>query len=635
MPNAAEMSPLTSVAVVCRASHPPLDGVESVVWKIEAFLEPTWWTVPRVCASATLPGMSRLLTRAAAREPPDMDPIYKRKLFTDALVTCARRGDLPIIQWLMEVYLPTGRVRTAIQETVRHGHLHVLQWLHANHRTRVVWNYGRLYDEAASSNQFGIVRWLHEHVSPIGAVDRAQAFHQAIANGDVKTAKWLVAMAGNDEYVALDFDDDICKAACRGHLEMLKWTSAQFKWSGDQSYMDAAVSGGQLEVAKWLNATKAILSVDASAIVTAVGSSDLKLIMWALTCLSVTGSDVFAKSVSKAAATGRLGVIKYLHKNCRGRCQPDAMNYAAMGGHLAVVKWLHQNRSEGCTVQAMDLAADRGHFEVVKWLHRNRFEGCTQWAMINAAANGHFKIVKWLHKHRNEGCSWRAMNAAAVSGHLAIVQWLHKHREEGCSTIAMDQAAEYGHLHVVKWLHENRTEGCTEAAMDRAAANGHLEVVKWLHGNRTEGCSVDAMDDAAENGHMDMVQWLHSNRAEGATDHAIVGAAQHGHDDIVSWFLKNYPLTNEVQTLRVAVFGGHLATAMVLRRDERVQCQLDMFRSAISGRHYESLQFLVREYADSVPGAMDCIRGLIADSFVDRSAEILDCLDELSILQES
>ena len=55
---------------------------------------------------------------------------------------------------------------------------------------------------------------------------------------------------------------------------------------------------------------------------------------------------------------------------------------AAISGHLEIIEWLHEDREEGCTTTAMNWAAGNGHLHVVEWLHENRTEGCTYRAMI-------------------------------------------------------------------------------------------------------------------------------------------------------------------------------------------------------------------------------------------------------------
>lgn len=118
--------PLASVAAVCRSVRLNLDAIPALVWNIDAFLDPSpRWSLPSASSMAVAP--VRLMRRIAGHDQPEMDPFLKRKLFTDALVNAARRGDLDVARFLMEEYLPTGRARVAVLEMAEHDRLEMLK----------------------------------------------------------------------------------------------------------------------------------------------------------------------------------------------------------------------------------------------------------------------------------------------------------------------------------------------------------------------------------------------------------------------------------------------------------------------------------------------------------------------------
>ncbi|KAE8971719.1 hypothetical protein PR002_g26733 [Phytophthora rubi] len=59
------------------------------------------------------------------------------------------------------------------------------------------------------------------------------------------------------------------------------------------------------------------------------------------------------------------------------------MDRAAQSGDLKMIRWLHETRSEGCTTAAMDNAALGGHFEALLLLDRFTDEGCAKKAMAS------------------------------------------------------------------------------------------------------------------------------------------------------------------------------------------------------------------------------------------------------------
>lgn len=75
------------------------------------------------------------------------------------LVTAAHSGNLVMVQWLVEVYLPSGRVRQTVEEAARWGRLDILRWLYEHHTKRVAWGYKELR-VAMSYGRADVVEWL-------------------------------------------------------------------------------------------------------------------------------------------------------------------------------------------------------------------------------------------------------------------------------------------------------------------------------------------------------------------------------------------------------------------------------------------------------------------------------------------
>lgn len=154
-------------------------------------------------------------------------------------------------------------------------------------------------------------------------------------------------------------------------------------------------------------------------------------------------------------------------------------------------------------------AAAHGRLDVLKYLHDN---GCPWNEKVTECASlrNHLDCLKYLH---DNGCPWddNATSAAAAYNNLDCLKYLH---ENGCycDKDTINFAAEYGSLDCLKYLHE---KGCpwSGSATTEAAANGHLDCLKYLNEN---GCDIyfQAIDEAHHAGHFDCLKYLHQASGE-------------------------------------------------------------------------------------------------------------------------
>lgn len=121
-------------------------------------------------------------------------------------------------------------------------------------------------------------------------------------------------------------------------------------------------------------------------------------------------------------------------------CSTRAMDEAAASGRLGVAKWLPEDRSDGGRERRRTKAARYGHLEMVnacittavkgaprlpstmllrKCRHRNWLYGSPN---ERRCANGLFNVVLYLHARRNEGCSSKAFLLAYENGHLDMLR---------------------------------------------------------------------------------------------------------------------------------------------------------------------------------------------------------------------
>lgn len=649
----AGVPPLCSVVVACRSTPTPLDSAADIVSTIDSFIDVAKvWTVPLVCEQA-VSGAIRLLPRVAAREPVEMDPILKRKLFSDALAHASRHGDLAIVSWLVEEYLPAGRIRFAVEEAARHGHLHVLQWLREHCNDRVVWN-GRALSIAAAAGHWEAALWLDDHTPCSMHSQRVFVFRDAAKHGRLDVMEWICGERGG--FSARDWIINhsnivgfVEAAARNGFLEVLKWISERFDWPISHGCMTGAVSGGHLEVAKWLKREKMLRVVHMSGLLVAVKRGDLPMVSWVIQNLSIGGHR--ADLIEMAACHGHLEMVKFLHEECRGMEGSCAMAKAAGGGHLDVVQWLHEHRPaerSSCVAETVIAGNPYQVEEIRAMLGDEEFQDLQDMddfqdeefstrsyvtAMDLAAANGHMDILQWLHDQRTDVCTIAAMDKAAGAGHLDIVQWLHTHRQEGCSYSAMDNAAAGGHMEVVDWLNLNRNEGCSSFAVAEAAANGHLDMLQYLSFIQQDRHSTRAVNSAANNGHLDVLQWLVETGRGTCTSATIAEAAAHGHTQVIAWIMSGGLAQPNTEALKNAVQGSNLETAMMIRDLGLSETSLDCFERAMANNDCEMLQFLMREYGPTTNGVQEFIEQALGRQHHYRANYFRDCLDEVVQMQ--
>lgn len=662
------LKPLTSITVVSRAAT----AIRDFERLMNELFDPTpLWTIAKVCDRCP-PGSVRLLGRVKAREDPSIGPLLKRSNFAKGVEKAIKANSLAIVQWLVEKYLPEGRIRGPMHTAVMYRRLEILTWLHVNHNSRVIW-YPSVVVGRALFGDLKTIKWLHENVAPIDREKKAQLMRHFVHNG--------FSEYGFDEIVVwlhslgLPFvQPDLTAAVATGNIALVKWIVSNTHPQIEEELIVEAVCSGELEMVRWLYTTFGFSVVSADVIVDGIKRiaarySDAcfnhEFIVWTLDHLTISNTGNLAKAFDVLCARGAFEDITRIQAiSSGGRCSTAAMDMAAGNGRLDLVRWLHENRNEGCTARAMDGAAESGFLDVAKWLHNFRHEGCTVHAMDSAAENGHLETIQWLHHNRSEGCTTKAMDSAAANGHLDILKWLHQHRDEGCSTDVMDSAAANGHLDTVKWIHEYRSEGCTFAAMDNASKNGHLKTVKWLCNNRCEGCVDTAIYYADQSRHFEVARFLRRQmivrsgdrhdahclrtstdtkleyiaeilkRSEDISTHvgserALSVAIDKFSSDEISWFLTRLPdYQFSSAPMKRAIQRNKLDIALLLAQDGRFPCDRECyFASAMS--EPELFQWLVRDFSNAIPELRNARR------FAASSPFLLDALHELDQLRDS
>ncbi|KAL7750305.1 hypothetical protein RI367_004077 [Sorochytrium milnesiophthora] len=407
----------------------------------------------------------------------------KQRVLLPAHVTIATEGNYhEMLQWILETdpscmppSLPAGVFR-------KMSHL-VFRCLleHAPQEQRPT-----LINHAARAERWSLVRWAvdaHPHSCP------SDLPVHALGRGRRDIAVWISQhLQTSLETAEQTRRSDIAALLCQtGQLCSLQDLFGRAPFDVTPALLVQAVQGGNVELARWLCDMQPSLKVTTAMLSTMIDGGDVAMLQWALS-LPDTES-LPADGIDRAAATGRLPMVQWLHDNTHLNGTVVAMDVAVRQGRLDLVRFLHGNQPGSHSQQAMVLAAGGGFLDIVQWLHATGHYACTAQAIDDAAAHGHLHVVRWLHQNRHEGCTTAAMDLAAASGYLDILKYLHAHRREGCTQTAMNEAVRGGHIECVKWLHLNRKEGSSPDVMKWAANEGHLAVVKFLHNHGYPSCT--------------------------------------------------------------------------------------------------------------------------------------------------
>ncbi|KAE8890580.1 hypothetical protein PF002_g16035 [Phytophthora fragariae] len=563
---------------------------------------------------------------------------YYRWQFSQCLVEAVKRGDLRMVQWILNHFSDCPVAPEVVEEAARGGHLWALQLLESDENCGEIQWTGDwvLYEHysfnyAAIGGHWGVVEWLLDHsgITLEMRKNNSLVVLRAYEHCNLERAKWAIAKGfGVKSLSCCDFEH-YTETKWQTRTEIVKYILERGLGDAALIVHDVLYEAAQADDVDFCHYLRSKVGRDRLEyddigflhMASAFGSlSVVRRLLWSLE--SSSDYNAPAEATFSAVENGNLKMVKALYQSYS--CNPNfdlfhkrrdkeywIMDIAAEKGYIKVLKFLQhvyveikeasQKRdadwsfvfgpSPECSSFAMDAAAKNGHYDVVDYPRANRSEGCTKDAMNEAAANGHVDILTLLHLYRLGDCTTAAMDKAATNCHYLnscrckkpLVSCQHKL----IVSISTDQR-----LQTVTWLDLNRSEGCTTAAMDGAASNGDLALLQWFHAHRREGCTTAAMDGAAANGHLKVVKWLHANRSEGCTTNAIDGAAAGGHLKVLHWLRSNRPEGCTVAAMDLAAAHGYMRVVQWLLANFNGLNIISAMGEALNNRHFELAQFL-------------------------------------------
>jgi len=206
------------------------------------------------------------------------------------------------------------------------------------------------------------------------------AVWRAAANGNYDVCRWLVA--GAKEGVPPEFFEDhtffavdLLGVACSRGVADLEWVCATFGMQRAvethlSQLMDIAITGGRLDVCRWL-----------------VGRA------------GAVHAGVVAEWVACAAEAGCLHICRWLASAFPVRANLHLLYAAVAGGHVRVCQWVVAEFGVTPTEWDYENAAVRGRLDVCRWLRAayGLAPRCLDATAHTSALNGHAHVCRWLY----------------------------------------------------------------------------------------------------------------------------------------------------------------------------------------------------------------------------------------------
>ncbi|KAL7747586.1 erg24, C-14 sterol reductase [Sorochytrium milnesiophthora] len=464
-------------------------------------------------------------------------PVLPRKTLEVAM----QLGHKRVATWLYERHPQEVGWLVALG-LARHGHVELLQQLHANqhiefvdHRGsgRAQWRIraGAVAAVVQDPRVLQVLKQIDPAFSIFGAVARnasstflqtlqhvirsesptpnLQVFCSAASAGRTDIVEWML-----DECLEWTSTDAVAYAVGGGHQELAQRLADRFGISPadrrlQPCHIETLVRRGQLHKLEWIERYCG-LSCDQELLRSGIRSRNLGVAQ--LLHRHCPNVEFTGQLLSEACRDGNLRMVQWVYRHLPASARPaDAIDAAAERGFERIVTWLTQHTDLPCTADAMNGAAHIGRLDLVRFLHEHRTEGCTKYAMTTAICQGHLDVADYLRTHRDESCTPFALELAVSAGLMASVRWVVQHFPEQLTEAVLNAAATNSRAVAIEYFHSLPAAPFTPATMDSAAAAGNLDLVRWLRENRTEGCTAEAMKRAAQGGYLSVVQFLHEH----------------------------------------------------------------------------------------------------------------------------
>jgi hypothetical protein len=320
----------------------------------------------RAMRSLAILGRLDLMQQVAQLHPPSAQDAWSSD-WQYALERAAQRGDVPMLQWLMdrsywrglEVDLAKLRVHEAFSKAAEGGSIAAMEYLHSHELAGDDRSIG-VMEGPVRSGRLDAVKWLLEHGWRLEMEDARGLIRVAAEYGHLDILQLFQDRLGRDVYSQQTAD--LSSAILHGRLAVVQWVHANRPEQNWAVFSGIAAFRGHLDVLQWLYENRLCELVDLHF---PAGCGRFEVVRWMLSVepeLSVSGL------LDSAEPGDNMELVQWLHDNTRASCTTNAIDFAARNGNLTFLKWLHAHRSEGCTTKAIDYALGLDDIRVASWL---------------------------------------------------------------------------------------------------------------------------------------------------------------------------------------------------------------------------------------------------------------------------
>lgn len=209
------------------------------------------------------------------------------------------------------------------------------------------------------------------------------------------------------------------------------------------------------------------------------------------------GMQLMSTDILRAATTGHVDVMAYLHEN--GAEWHRSTTWRAAAGHLSCLKYAHEN---GAPWDEMTTAVSaNGHLDCLMYAYENG----AQWSSATMfCASNHLECMIYAHEHEAE---WDegTTGAAARVGNLACLKYAHEHGAPwgGATTYF----AAMGHVDCLRYAYDNGAPW-SPYTMYMAAWRGDVACVKFCHEKGHEAWDTGTTFNANETDNLEVLTYL-------------------------------------------------------------------------------------------------------------------------------
>ncbi|KAL2919004.1 hypothetical protein HK105_201274 [Polyrhizophydium stewartii] len=269
-------------------------------------------------------------------------------------VTAAQLGNIRMLEHLIKVRGCSGVLDGAILSAARAGQVETLRWLDA-HGGRSYWP-SSVLNTAINSSHWETAKFIIER-----RPRHVDAIQYAASSRNFAILEHLHA-----EYASRFETKATVTAVMQGHIDVLEWLRAHDVLGDPEWLLVHASERGRMAVVDWVRETIRP-RISCGTLAKLLCNKVDQALDW---FLGQPGDVLEPSVVDQAAGDINCAMLARLHA-AGASCTTAAIDRAAGSGHMDVVCFLHTKFGKGCTTQALTSACEARQTAIVKWLLTN------------------------------------------------------------------------------------------------------------------------------------------------------------------------------------------------------------------------------------------------------------------------